>query len=493
MAVRFAGFPSATIFKFSTGKEAAGQCLWGDFVRITGAEENGRLPVVSRKQGWMDPADLQDERILEVVFVDLGQGDGTLMVTPDDQAMIVDAGEGDNMFRFLRWRYNKFRQPFRFPVVVISHGDQDHWGGFGPIFGARNLNFGTVYHNGLVERGDARGSEALGPRVADGRRKFVTGLVRNDAEMRALLSDPAKVRGRRYAGLLKSLIESQRVGKFEMLGRVAGGGPTHVPGFGPERELSIEVLGPVVETAGGGPALRWLGGVGETKNGHSVVLKVRYRSVTLLLGGDLNTPSENLLLSTHTGLAAPPRDDAASEALIGQARRAFEVDFAKACHHGSADFSEVFLRAVNPLATFVSSGDEEAHAHPRPDALGAYGRCGRPPRPLIFSTELFRSTAERIKYPNRYKRELLSLVDEIVEATVSGVPERIERARQKLDDHLVDVDRSVALYGAINLRTDGRRAIVAYRIEQPVDLSRKWDIYLFEPGPNGALTLKAKS
>lgn len=488
MAVKFAGYPSATIFAEPAGRAAAGQCLWGDHVTVTGPPTGGRVPVRSRRVGWMDESDLQAERLLEMIFVDIGQGDGVLMVTPDDRAILIDAGEGDNMYRFLRWRFGDFKRPFEFPVLIISHGDQDHWGGFGPIFTEPKLRFGTVYHNGMVERGDAAGADSLGSRVTAGGGHWVTGLLGDDDAMRGLLADPAKVGRRRYARLLRDLAESGRVGEFAMLGCPAGA-PAHVPGFGPGQPLTMQVLGPVVEETSGKPALRWLGDVAHTKNGHSVVLKIRYGNIDILAGGDLNTPSENLLLAAHTGLRAPAAGPAAEQALIEAARRVFQSDFAKACHHGSADFSQTFLKAINPLATIVSSGDEEAHAHPRPDALGAYGLCGRPPRPLLFSTELFRSTAERIKFPNRYRAELLALVERIVAAGVAGREAEQQRARRLLSEHLVDVDRSVSLYGAINLLTDGRRAIVAYRIEKPASPARKWDIYRFETAPDGTLEL----
>jgi beta-lactamase superfamily II metal-dependent hydrolase len=489
--IRRAAFPAVPLFQHSTGRAAVNQLLWGDFVQITGPERDGRLPVRSRADGWMDPQDLQEERLLEIVFVDIGQGDGMLMVTPDDQKILIDAGEGDNMYRFLRWRFGDFKKRMEFSRVLISHGDADHWGGFGRLFAEPNLSFGTIYHNGLVERADASGADALGPRTALGGRRFITGILSEDQDMRGLLSDSAKVGRKRYAGLLQSLLASERVERFQMLGRPADQ-PRHLPGFGPDQALAIEVLGPVIERPSGVPALRWLGSVGKTKNGHSILLRLRYRDISVLLGGDLNTPSQDLLLTTHTGLPSPASGHEATSALIASASAVFRSDFAKACHHGSADFSSTFLAAVNPIAVIVSSGDEESFAHPRPDALGAYGLAGRGARPLIFSTELARSSAERIKFPNRYRAEVLRLVDRLVAVQATGDEAASIRAREQLEERLGDVDRSVAVYGAINLRTDGRRAVLAYRIEKPLRPDRRWDLYTFAPDRDGTLQFTGK-
>ena len=53
--------------------------------------------------------------------------------------------------------------------------------------------------------------------------------------------------------------------------------------------------------------------------------------------------------------------------LIAAGRTVFGCDVAKCCHHGSADFTETFLKAVLPVATVISSGDEDP-AHPRTTA-----------------------------------------------------------------------------------------------------------------------------
>jgi hypothetical protein len=72
------------------------------------------------------------------------------------------------------------------------------------------------------------------------------------------------------------------VEQFQMLGRPADQ-PRHLPGFGPDHALAIEVLGPVIERPGDVPAPRWLR-VCETKYGHSILLRLRYRDISILLG-----------------------------------------------------------------------------------------------------------------------------------------------------------------------------------------------------------------
>ena len=46
-------------------------------VKVLGTAQNGKLPVhVRGTDGLMNANDLQDEQLLELVFVDVGQGDG---------------------------------------------------------------------------------------------------------------------------------------------------------------------------------------------------------------------------------------------------------------------------------------------------------------------------------------------------------------------------------------------------------------------------------
>ena len=484
MPFAFAGYPAPFIFDVPGGTKTQ-QLIWGDFVTLLAEDDGEWTKVRSRRTtGWMKKSDLQEERLLEVNFVDIGQGDGTFIVTPDDRFLLIDAGESDNMFRFLSWRFNLRHHPDRvitIPTTVMTHPDQDHYKGLTNLFKSAQFRFESIYHSGLVERA---GSPLLGPRIEHDGRRYCTDVILTDQAMRALLADPEKVGTRQYPKMLKSVVDAGRVTELRGLSAADG----HLPGFGAERPLAIEVIAPVHEPVNGAPALRWFGDDGPTKNGHSVVLRLVYRNVFVLLGGDLHIPAEDYLLTHYTGMN--PKDESAEEALVAAARGTFQADVAKACHHGSADFREVFLRCVNPIATVVSSGDNESHAHPRPDALGAIGKHGRGRRPLIFSTELARSTKENIKSPHRLREEIAGLM---VKVNAASTESEREAAQEKLDATLAQLERSVAVYGLINLRTDGVRAILAQKLERPRPTTKEeWDVHRLEPDGNGDLQFISK-
>ena len=431
----------------------------GDYSRVVikGVEY---IRVSSRRcSGVIKESEIQEERPLEVNFIDVGQGDGCHIVTPDDKHFLIDAGKSDNMFRFLRWRFNLKDASVAPPpfTVVVSHSDTDHYQGFGAVFTpqkeqAQQIAIEKIYHNGIVE---ASGSDSgsLGTIIEAGGRKYVTDLCDTPED---------------YGKRAESLKEIKKNGLYiNTLNKVDAPKQSLREGSAPIYDnggLKIEVLGPVAEKIDGKDALPYFGSIGETKNGHSVILKLTMGKLRLLLGGDLNTKSEYYLLQHYSGtdvkgivaeleskkLTDERRKEleAELEKAIVKARSFLEVDIAKSCHHGSADFSTEFLRAVNPVATIISSGDDEPYAHPRPDTLGTIGKHSRGKRSLIFSTELARSGKEFVEVA-------------------------------KLKDSEKKLERVVTVYGMINVRADGEKAIIAQKLEKVVGKTN-WDIHKLE-------------
>ena len=485
LEVGYAAYPSVKLYKVVTDPETGANKLkfnnelifgdrivpsilkrTGDYSRVVVDGEEYIRVSSRRSYGVIKESQLLADPVLEVNFIDVGQGDGCHVVTPDDHHFLIDAGQEKNMFRFLRWRFNLKEAGTPPPpmTVVISHSDADHYKGFENVFPvheelAQQLSFDKIYHYGMVESaGDDAGS--LG-RVLDLKgkgydyNKYITDLCDTDEDYKARIES---LRGRKKGGI-GQYIRTLELTSAPKIALRRGSDPIY-----DNCGLKIEVMGPVAEEIDGKPALPYFGSTSETKNGHSVILKLTMGHLKILLGGDLNTKSEYYLIQQYSGvdvkkikseldkkkLSAQKRADleAELEKAIDIARDFLQVDIAKSCHHGSSDFSTEFLQVLNPIATVISSGDDEPYAHPRPDTLGTIGKYSRGERSLIFSTELARSGQEFLDLSKRKETD-------------------------------TSLERVVTVYGMINVRTDGQKAIIAQKLEKVVG-STKWDIHKLE-------------
>ena len=548
--VVWAGYPTAFVYNYKRnskskelGLSKVKHLLWGDWVKVsdysyakdpkadlkTAAEKTktaktpkDMVPVrVRGESGYMHIEDLQENQLLEIVFCDVGQGDGALLVTPDDKRYVIDAGVGDNMYRYLKWRFAGFKSETDFDGFIVTHPDQDHYFGFNHLIDDPKVSAKHIWHNGLVEQFgvSAAGNQSTSSSALLGKtkvvkgQKYITGLVDTDKKMKALLKNKnhwiKKTTGnpKQYPGMMNDAISAKdgakrRFPSIEMLstqhGEIHSKG-SFLPGYGPDNadNCAIQILGPVVESVGTTAALRSFSGkpketttelnTGKTKNGHSVLLKLNYGAVSVLFGGDLNSSAEMFLLSHYTKLPVYDPTQVRTDEIVEAAKPIFRVDVSKACHHGSADFTDHFLETVNASATVISSGDKESHAHPRSDTLGALGHHGRGSRSLVFSTELSRSTDEFSKREDSPWFQGYEL-DLKAKAETDPVKKKVlqEAADERFD---IAKKRNVTVYGAINFRTDGKRVVLAYMLEKPSN-SRRWDVYTLESTNGGALQYK---
>jgi len=261
------------------------------------------------------------------------------------------------------------------------------------------------------------------------------------------------------------------------------GGRSYMPGYAPSnnRGYTIEVLGPVAERdAQGNIRLQKISGYGKTKNGHSVILRLKFGDFKVLFGGDLNKPAEKFLLKKYTGRKSFPKSGTdRSKKMIVDARNWFEAEIMKVCHHGASDVTDEFMQAVNPACFVISSGDMEGHVHPRPDLLGRLGNFGRGESPVLLSTELQRSTR-----PSEDKKLVEKLNKNIEKLAQSPTPKR----KEKVEAQVAELSKSnVAVYGAIYVKTDGKRLITAFKFEEPSD-KKKWFYFEYTLDDDGKLT-----
>lgn len=458
---------------------------WGDFLRVVEQTDDGWTKIKwGNRSFFILTENIVDSRPLEIIFVDVGQGDGCILVSPEagdeEKVMIVDAGEQSNMFRFVKWRFGKLKTEFLFHAAVITHPDKDHYQGFSALFRHRNARFEHVFHNGIAER---KGDDRFGPTSASG--IFLEDIIVKNEDLEALYSDE-DVRGRMpYPNLMHTALASDRVANVSMLSAKHGtrhANRTWVPGFAPSDGgvCIIEVLGPVPDIKDGKPRLRWFGNFigstahneGKTKNGHSILLRLTIGGCRILLGGDLNRPAEDFLLRHYSGT---PRTKPLADA-VPKASERLEADILKCCHHGAADVTDEFLQSVRPFAFVVSSGDQESHAHPRPELLGRLGKQGRGDQPMILCTEILRSTRERGKAEDFAR--LRTLNDAIGDPQTSQEERKdLLKERENLLKHIEK--RNVGVYGAITLRTDGEHMEISFRLEKPRG-KQLWQSYHFD-------------
>jgi len=338
--------------------------IWGDPVHVL-EESGGPVKVRARaRKGWVDPVALSDRSLLEIYIIDVGQGDGILLKTPEGNWHLIDAGVAgrDQMTKkgtanFLRWKFLEDLREEKVSLtnVILTHPDYDHYGGLldvlsGELADGRKfpIEVENFYHSGL---GRFKQSPKVGQRIKGEVGPFPNGyrgIRRRGSFVMELLdgkdsfAHPPRELEQTFAEL------ASLVRQVPHSARRFSHHDEFLPGFRPgEGELTIRILGPILERFGTGlVGLRWLGSQGVTSNGHSIALRLDYKQTRILLTGDLNTKSQRLLFSYH------PETE-------------FEADVAKGCHHGSADVDLDFVKAINARATVISSGDNENYAHPK--------------------------------------------------------------------------------------------------------------------------------
>src|SRR5688572_21886557 len=363
-----------------------------------------------RKSSGVKTADVVRPRnqneVLKVNFVDVQQGDGSVIESPDGKVILVDGGDNQMFARYLagRFRGTTAAKPRKIDCILVTHGDADHFAGLPEIFKSETnkvfrkrlfIEPKRYYHNGIVKRPSTKNGKAvpdvelLGATRKVGTQTFLTGLEDN------LLKVPDTEMNAPFKEWKDALKEYNKRSKIEF--RRLQFGDADAFSFFNQGDLRIEVLGPLVTEVGGKPALKFLGAppkgprvghesvsldehrfkglsASHTINGHSIVFRLVYGGFSYLFCGDLNDEASRYLARSHNA---------------GQLNLQAEV--LKVPHHGSADFSGAFVQAVAPVVSVVSSGDENArkeYIHPRATLMGTLGKYSRVPEPLIFVTEL---------------------------------------------------------------------------------------------------------
>jgi beta-lactamase superfamily II metal-dependent hydrolase len=425
---------------------------------------------------------VEDSKVLKVNFVDVQQGDGAVIETPrgkrdHGKVVLVDGGDNQLFARYLaaRFRGTSVEEPLDVDCILVSHGDADHFLGLTEIMASEDhatewkrlfIRPHRVYHNGLVKRPSKINGKAVTETAMFGKtkevdgRKVIVGLV--DDLIEDVDAKEMNVPFKKWRGVLETYRKRYKDVPVEM--RHLQEGDDDAFDFLKEDGIQIKVLAPIPTQVDGTAGLRFLGeppkekekddgsephidldptkarnkrfpgySASHTINGHSVLIRLTYGGFSFLLAGDLNEESELDLIERHA-------DDLRSEVL-------------KVPHHGSADFSGEFLKAVCPVLSVVSSGDEsqrKEYIHPRASLLGSLGRHSRLDQPLILVTELVAFFAMKgYVDPERHQADKTGVYlvknGQVVEL-------------KKVGKRFFAFER--ISYGLVKVRTDGKRLMV---------------------------------
>jgi beta-lactamase superfamily II metal-dependent hydrolase len=474
--IKYVATDTTPLYTGSAGRTKRMELLWGDRVRLQ-TTSGSRLRARARGlEGYVERAALMDEPLLELYFIDVGQGDGVLMRTPDGRHLLLDGGftrakqpTGKSAADFVDWKFVKDyeEQEIHLEAMISSHCDADHYGGLWDLLNpaaqaagelqAERVRIDAFYHAGVSWWSSADIKRYLGP-VENG--ELVQLLGDRASIGRGLQPDAGERLQGEWAEFLRCVYETRVPAK-----RLSERTPL-LPGF-EEGDVLIHVLAPVEPTRGSLPDL---GTHSINTNGHSIVLRVDYGRVRILLTGDLNAASQRRILEAYAGR-----------------RIEFACDVAKACHHGSADVSYEFLSTMSPSATIISSGDNESHAHPRPSIVAASALTGharveddRLATPLVYSTEISRSV--RMGRLRQIVAPGVGLAGDRLPAAAEGTVEydemRVGDLRARKGSRRLAGTYIVAgvVYGLVNVRSDGDRILCATLNEK----SSSWDCAGFE-------------
>ncbi|MBK6831198.1 MAG: hypothetical protein IPG92_10895 [Flavobacteriales bacterium] len=112
--------------------------LWGDGVKILERQAERTRVRARNREGWVDNTSLGGTSLMEYYFIDVGQGDGVLIKTPDFRHILIDGGwprrnqdTGKNAADFVDWKFKKDygMNAIELEAMVCSHNDQHHYGG----------------------------------------------------------------------------------------------------------------------------------------------------------------------------------------------------------------------------------------------------------------------------------------------------------------------------------------------------------------------------
>jgi competence protein ComEC len=261
---------------------------------------------------------------LTIHFLDVGQGDSALVVFPRGATMLVDAG-GEIRFGMRAEGHSEFARPGE-GMPPDESGD-----GVESDFNDRSFSVGeAVVSRFLWSQGRTELDYVLATHADADHIDGLSDVVKNFHVGEALVGHAAA------ADYEFNRFASAAARRNIALGSLSAGERFDIEG------VTVEVLWPPPDS----------GPYATSGNNDSVVLRLVYGSVAILLAGDIEQEAERALVESSADLRA---------------------DVLKVAHHGSKTSStEGFIDRVRPRCVVISAGERSRFGHPHAVVTGRY-------------------------------------------------------------------------------------------------------------------------
>ncbi|MBB5196537.1 competence protein ComEC [Anaerocolumna cellulosilytica] len=255
------------------------------------------------------------DKSLRITFLDVGQGDGIVMVTPNKTTFLIDGGSSDEkkVGKYRIIPYFKQLGIKQIDYAIVTHGDSDH------ISGVKELMESMKSEHSYSVKGSEENTEYV---------NYIT--IQN-----LVLPDLKEMDEAMFK--LQELAEQKGINVLYITkgDKIQDG------------EVAITCLHPTDVSNGG--------------NSSSIVLSITFKEFDLLLTGDLEGEGEKAVTSELS--------DILSQTSIYLEEAAVDYDVLKVAHHGSKNSThKEFLQLVKPELSIISCGRGNRYGHPH-DAL----------------------------------------------------------------------------------------------------------------------------
>lgn len=247
--------------------------------------------------------------LLKVHFIDIGQGDATLVECPNGAKILVDFGSHTGGEASAKAYLREVLAGDAIDDLVVTHPDGDHY---------NRLHFG------------------------------LDGIEVNEAWVVGRWADYSGTDNKASKEWLMALEQAGKLRHLDENGPYHDGDTPH-PGFDcGAAEVWVAAAGVTGSNSG------W------RKNTMSIVLVVSYGEFDVVLTGDATTETEKQMIDWHCPEGWQPGDDCW-----------LDSEVLKMGHHGSKATStgQAFAAAVSPEVAIVSATRSKKHGHPGKDAV----------------------------------------------------------------------------------------------------------------------------